>query len=133
METIVEAIQRLRTAGYVSDFFASSDGNLRCRSCGHSHDLQGIEIRETVRFEGDSNPDDEAILLALSCADGCLGQFSAAFGPATAAADVMVLQRLNQGCRWGTAHGRPPEVLPSELALRRARRRRADSRSRAQR
>jgi len=60
-------------------------------------------IRETVRFEGDSNPDDEAILLALSCADGCVGQFSAAFGPATASADVMVLQRLNKERRWDTA------------------------------
>jgi hypothetical protein len=97
METLVEAIQRLRAAGYVNDFFASPDGKLGCRSCGRSHDPEGIEIHETVRFEGDSNPDDEAILLALSCADGCVGQFSAAFGPATAAADVMVLQRLNQG------------------------------------
>jgi hypothetical protein len=57
-------------------------------------DSRGSPIRETVRFEGDSNPDDEAILLALACVDGCLGQYSAAFGPGTAAADVRALERL---------------------------------------
>ena len=103
METLTEAIRRLRTAGYATDFFASPEGNLVCRSCGHSHDPETIEIRETVRFEGDSNPDDEAILLALSGADGCLGQFKAAFGPPMATADLMAFQRFNQARRQGTA------------------------------
>jgi len=55
---------------------------------------ESIEIRETVRFEGDSNPDDEAILLALTCADGCRGQYSSAFGADTPPADMRVLARL---------------------------------------
>lgn len=70
METLVEAMARLRTSGYVNDFVASPDGNLVCRSCDTHQDPESIEIRETVRFEGDSNPDDEAILLALACVDG---------------------------------------------------------------
>ena len=94
METLVEAMARLRTSGYVNDFVASPDGTLVCRSCDTHQDPESIEIRETVRFEGDSNPDDEAILLALACVDGCLGQYSAAFGPGTAAADVRALERL---------------------------------------
>ena len=96
METLSQAIRRLRVAGYVADFSASPEGNLLCRSCGTSQAPEGIEIRETVRFEGDSNPDDQAILLALACADGCLGQYSAAFGPGTPPADVIVLQRLSR-------------------------------------
>ncbi len=96
METLTEAIRRLRAAGYVTDFSASSDGTLVCRACGTSHDAAAIEIRETVRFEGDSNPDDEAILLALRCCDGCLGLYSAAFGPDTPPDDVAVLQRLSR-------------------------------------
>jgi hypothetical protein len=94
METLVEAMARLRGIGYVHDLAATPNGNLLCRSCGTSHLPESIEIRETVRFEGDSNPDDQAILLALACTDGCLGQYSAAFGPATEAADVLALQRL---------------------------------------
>jgi hypothetical protein len=102
METLSQAMARLRVAGYVGEFSASPEGDLLCRSCGTSQAPESIEIRETVRFEGDSNPDDEAILLALQCADGCLGQFSAAFGPGTPPADVMMLQRLSRPGR-GTA------------------------------
>jgi hypothetical protein len=94
METLVEAMRRLRSGGYTHDFVASLNGNLVCRACGTSRAPEAIAIRETVRFEGDSNPDDEAILFALACVDGCLGQYSAAFGPGTAAADVRALERL---------------------------------------
>jgi copper chaperone CopZ len=94
METLVEAMARLRRSGYANDFAASPNGSLVCRSCGTHQEPESIEICETVRFEGDSNPDDEAILLALACADGCLGQYSAAFGPGTATADVRALERL---------------------------------------
>lgn len=94
METLTEASRRLRSIGYTAEFSASPEGDLRCRSCGTRQAPEGIEIRETVRFEGDSNPDDEAILLALSCAEGCLGQYSAAFGPGIPEADVLVLHRL---------------------------------------
>ena len=102
LETLVEAIERLRSDGYVSDLFASPAGTLDCRACGASHDPEALDVQETVRFEGDSNPDDEAILLAVSSAEGCLGLFSAAFGPSTAAADVMALQRFESpGARSG--------------------------------
>lgn len=94
METLVEAIVRLRSGGYHNDLFASPDGNLVCCGCGTSHDPEALQIRETVRFEGDSNPDDEAILLAVASNEGCLGLFAAAYGPTTAAADTMALRRL---------------------------------------
>jgi copper chaperone CopZ len=94
METLVEAMTRLRTSGYHDDFMATPEGNLVCRSCGTHHEPETIEIQQTVRFEGDSNPDDEAILFALSCDDGCLGQYSSAFGSETATADMKVLARL---------------------------------------
>ncbi len=69
-------------------------GQLRCGTCGSLSDPEGVAIAEAIRFEGDSNPDDEAILIAIVCPSGCLGQFSAAFGPSTAAPDAEVLQRL---------------------------------------
>jgi hypothetical protein len=49
----------------------------------------------TERFEGESNPDDESILLALVCRCGTRGQFTAAFGPDTPRADAAVLVRLS--------------------------------------
>ncbi len=105
METLTEAMQRLRHASYVADLGATPEGDLLCRTCAVTHASETTEIRETVRFEGDSNPDDEAILLALSYPNGCLGQFSSAFGPGTSISDALVMGRL--------AHTRSDGVSPS--------------------
>jgi len=94
METMTDAIARLRTIGYEVDFAATTDGRLVCLECGVVYDPGVIGIDHTVRFEGDSNPDDEAILLALRGADGCMGLFSAAFGPSAPAHDAEVLRLL---------------------------------------
>lgn len=97
METLTEAIDRLRAEGYEADFFATDDGMLACRACDAVEDPATMQIDDTVRFEGESNPDDEAILLAISCGCGCRGLYSAGYGPSTSRADVAVLQRLASG------------------------------------
>lgn len=97
METLTDAMTRLRADGYRTDFAATDDGQLRCGMCGVRQDPEAMTVHATVRFEGDSNPDDEAILLALAGGCGCLGQYSAAFGPDTPAEDAEVLHRLAGG------------------------------------
>lgn len=94
METVLEAATRLRAVGYDVDFSATDDGRLRCGGCGICHDPTAIVIDEVVRYEGMSDPDDEAILLAVRCDCGRLGLYSAAFGPGASSADVAVLARL---------------------------------------
>ena len=94
METLVEAMERLRSIGYVNDFSATADGQVRCELCRTDHDPGVISIAATLRFEGDSNPDDESILIALECECGALGQYTAAFGPDTPAEDAVVLRAL---------------------------------------
>jgi hypothetical protein len=93
-ETLTDAIDRLRRDGYEVDFVAASGGRLACLACDAVYDAEVIVIDHTVRFEGDSNPDDEAILLALHGADGCMGLYSAAFGPSATANDADVLRLL---------------------------------------
>ena len=93
-ETLTDAMERLRRHGYEVDFAATSDGLLMCAACNAEYDPAVIGIDHTVRFEGDSNPDDEAILLALHGADGCMGLYSAAFGPSAPANDARVLRLL---------------------------------------
>ena len=55
---------RLRNSGYANDFTALPDGNLVCRSCGTQQAPETIDVRETVRFEGDRvrylNPDERS-------------------------------------------------------------------------
>ena len=94
METLTDAMTRLRADGYGADFSATDDGQLRCGACDVRRDPEAMTIHETVRFEGDSNPDDESILLAVECYNGCRGLYSAAFGPDTPAADAALLRRL---------------------------------------
>lgn len=94
METLTDAMIRLRAEGYRHDFSATDDGELACGECGTSTPPEEMAVRAMVRFEGDTNPDDQAILVALACECGCLGQFSSAFGPTIAAEDAEVLRRL---------------------------------------
>jgi hypothetical protein len=93
-ETLTDAINRLRADGYVAELSATEDGHLLCRSCGKTYDPLSLQIDHRVRFEGDSNPDDEAILLAVRDLEGCMGLFSAAFGPSASPEDAAVLRRL---------------------------------------
>ena len=94
MDTLLDATRRLRANGFDVDFSATARGRLRCAACGIEHDPESMRIVEVVRYEGASDPADETILLALSCTGGRRGLYSAAFGPATAEADVAALQRL---------------------------------------
>jgi hypothetical protein len=94
METISEAIARLRAAGYEGDWRARS-GQLVCDLCGTAHDPQHVTIEETVRFEGDSNPDDEAVLFALSASCGHRGLYAAPYGPDVSPDDVTVIRALH--------------------------------------
>ncbi len=94
METVLEATNRLRAAGYDRDFVPTEDGLLRCGACNTEHDPAEMTIDEVVRYEGSTDPDDEAIVLALVCGCGQRGLFVAAYGPNASAADGAVLRRL---------------------------------------
>jgi hypothetical protein len=93
--SMVEEIALLRSRGYVADFSATADGQLRCVSCGHTHAPSGAAIESLTRFEGASNPDDQAVLFGLRC-DGCgvRGVFVAAYGPTTTAEEAAVITAL---------------------------------------
>lgn len=94
METMLEAMARLQAAGYRWELTAVPGGRLRCGRCSASVEGSSLVVDETVRFEGDSNPDDEAILVALTMPCGHQGLYSAAFGPTTPPNDVDVLHAL---------------------------------------
>ena len=80
--------------GYVVDFTATEQGNLRCGECGSEHAPAEMQIDETVRYEGVTNPADETILLALDCECGKKGLFYAGFGINASTADARVLRNL---------------------------------------
>ena len=90
----MQAIARLRAAGYATDLFVEPGGALRCRECGETLAASSMTVDEIVRFEGDSNPDDEAILFAITTPLGHRGLFAAAYGSGMTADEVDVLRAL---------------------------------------
>lgn len=78
--TVSEAINLLVAEGYTSDL--GSRGSETQNDDDHSHDPANFIIERQFRFEGDSNPDDEAIVLGVFC-ECCeaRGVVVSAYGP----------------------------------------------------
>ena len=95
-DTLVGAMASLRALGYTSDFSASDDGLIRCSDCGTALDPAVMAIDYTIRFEGASNPDDESILLGISCPSDCdcQGVYTTGYGPSAPRSDARVLRAL---------------------------------------
>jgi hypothetical protein len=94
VETLLEAGARLQESGYRGAWSARAGGVLRCSVCGLAVDAAEVVIDEVVRFEGPSDPGDEAILYALTGPCGDRGLYSSAYGPYASDADREVAGRL---------------------------------------
>ena len=80
METLSEAIARLEARGF-RDSFEPAAGRLRALQAGRLFAANELVVEEVVRFEGESDPSEEAILFALRSAKGDVrGTFVAGFG-----------------------------------------------------
>jgi hypothetical protein len=96
METLSEAIDRLRADGYAHDFFAVPGAKLRCRQCGCELDASTLTVTDAVRFEGESNPDDESVLYGLSAGGERAGLYSPPYGASSPPEDIAVSGALKQ-------------------------------------
>ena len=80
-ETVVEAIAVLRALGYTADAEVRGE-SLRCGACDTEAVLSGLVADHVYRFEGMSNPDDEAIVVGVSCpVCNAKGVLVSAYGP----------------------------------------------------
>ena len=92
---MVEQIAVLRAEGYDTDLGITPDAQLRCSTCGHLHRPEDVVIERTARFEGESDPDDEAVVFGLRCrACSARGVLVAAYGPAASAEEAAVIPAL---------------------------------------
>jgi hypothetical protein len=93
--SVTEAIARLEADGYRSDF-SRRDGDLQCRACGRDHRPAQLVVRHTFRFEGDTDPGDEAIVLGIECPTcGIRGIVVSAYGPEASPEFVELLTHLD--------------------------------------
>lgn len=80
-DTVTEALDQLTDLGYGDDF-ALSGQDVSCGVCGVVHPAEAVEVDHVYRFEGASDPDDEAIVLGLRCPGcGSRGRFVSGYGP----------------------------------------------------
>jgi hypothetical protein len=79
--TVTAAVQLLQSKGYQSEFLLGEHG-FGCRSCDHVHAPDQLVLDDTYRFEGDSDPGDESIVLGVRCpVCGAKGIVVSAYGP----------------------------------------------------
>jgi hypothetical protein len=94
VETLAEVLARLDVRGYRADF-VPEQGGVRCAGCAALLAPDDLRVDEIVRLEGDSDPDDEVIVYALSCGPcGKQGTFVAPFGAAVSAAEADLIAVL---------------------------------------
>jgi hypothetical protein len=87
-------IDRLTKTGYTETFQGEENGVRAVRS-GHLHAPEELIVESIERFEGASDPDDQVIVLALSCkADACRGTYTVPYGKSMAPVDSKLIERI---------------------------------------
>lgn len=96
-DTVTEAVTFLAGEGYVDDFRLCPEGIV---SSGHDepHPTESTIVDHTFRFEGPSDPADEAIVLGVRCTEwGSKGVIVAAYGPEADPDEAALLTALTRG------------------------------------
>ncbi len=91
--TLMSAEARLNKEGYTADFKVA-DGRLSTlENPNKTYGVEEVKIVDFYRFEGESDPDDMAILYAIECTDGTRGTISNSYGPlANTEVDAFLVQ-----------------------------------------
>ncbi|WP_210462483.1 MULTISPECIES: hypothetical protein [Rufibacter] len=77
----VKVEAKLNQEGFTEDFRVTEDNRLVNLKGDKSYGVEEVRIVDFYRFEGDTDPDDMAILYALECTDGTKGTISNSYGP----------------------------------------------------
>lgn len=93
-ETVTEALNDLKARGFTTDFNLAFD-SIRCSSTGQCLSPSEFEIVEHHRFEGITDPSDEAVVYAVAAKDGSMkGVLVSAFGTYSEPVDDALIRKL---------------------------------------
>jgi hypothetical protein len=96
METMTEALARLDAAGFGDDLVVAGS-ELRRAAAGEALDPSTLRAVEIVRFEGASDPDDEAVVVAVATRAGVpVGTLTLPYGPGASTDEAAVLKHLHR-------------------------------------
>jgi hypothetical protein len=91
-DTVTEAIKGLKDRGFTVDFNLLEN----CLVCNDTRfDVNDFEIVEFYRFEGDSDPSDEAVVYAIQSVNGMKGVLVNGYGISADALSSEMAKKLN--------------------------------------
>ena len=94
-DTVTEAIAGLKAKGFTTDFNIAFD-KIICADSKICLQPDDFEIAEVHRFEGDSNPDDEDVVYAVTSKDQKIkGIITSAFGLYADPVSNKIIQKLS--------------------------------------
>ncbi|CAB4888955.1 unannotated protein [freshwater metagenome] len=96
MDTLTERMRQLQSAGWIHEITFDA-GWLTCRKCGEWASPEDVAISKSYRFEGTSDPGDEAILFAIIMPCDHHGLLTAAYGHDAPPEVADIVTRLHLG------------------------------------
>ena len=91
-DTVSEAVNGLKSRGYIMDFNLQEN----CIICqGNKFNPEDFEITEVYRFEGDSDPADEAVVYAIESHNGLKGVLVNGYGISSEAMSAEMAGKLS--------------------------------------
>jgi hypothetical protein len=91
--TVTEAVNKLRAQGFTTDFNLAEN----CIICdSQKFDPNDFEIIDVYRYEGNSDPADEAAVYAIQSNTGLKGVLVAGYGPSSDSMSNEMLEKLSR-------------------------------------
>jgi len=94
-DTVSEAVNGLKERGFTIDFNIEAE-KLVCRKTPVALAPNEFEITEVYRFEGNTDPADEAVVYAIESKHGQKGILVNAYGPDADAASSELVKKLKE-------------------------------------
>lgn len=94
--TVSQAIEELRKQGYTTDFNLE-DNMLVCNQ--GKFEANDFEVVDVYRYEGNSDPGDEAAVYAIQSSNGLKGTLVTGYGASTDISSEELLKKLSEAHR----------------------------------
>lgn len=95
-ETVSKAIEELRKQGYTTDFNLE-ENVIVCNA--EKFGADDFEIADVYRYEGNSDPGDEAAVYAIQSSNGLKGVLVTGYGASSETTSPEMLRKLTQAHR----------------------------------
>src|SRR5882757_5885783 len=92
-DTVSEAVNDLKKRGYTLDFNLE-EGKIVCNKMPLALQPNEFEITEVYRFEGDTDPADEAVVYAIESKHGQKGVLVNGYGPSADPISDEMIEKL---------------------------------------